>query len=494
MSDKPHPVPSSIHRLRIGSNVALQIVILAAIVAMVNYLAFNHYKRWDFSREQKYALSDQTRKVLDNLPSKIRFIVFLKPGSPVFVDVQELLKEYQYAANKKIAIETVDPYRNLTRARELQAKYRFGAGDNVVIVDAGERHKFVNETAMAEIDNSGLLNGQPPQVSAFKGEGAITAAILEVTEGKQNILYFTTGHGEPGTREGSPTEKMSRMLEQQNIRIEPLDFSTFDEVPSNAAAVVVAGARNDFSEREIVLLEDYWKRQGRLFVLMDPEMEAPRLHRFLATAGIQVNNDRVLRTVNLGPLVGILREASAVFQPGNPITGSLAGTSMALLGTTRSLKPAPPSTGNPAAPRITRLMVAAEGFWGETTIRHKDTDPVTFIPSEDNGPPVVLAAASEIGAIGDDRVHVGSSRLVVIANATFFLDDGLEMPGVDFFLGAVNWLVNRESLIGISPKEIRTFTLNLTDVQLQRLAVLCMFAVPAGAGVLGFFVWLRRRA
>jgi hypothetical protein len=33
-------------------------VLILFVVAMVNSFAFRHYARWDFSRDQKYALSD----------------------------------------------------------------------------------------------------------------------------------------------------------------------------------------------------------------------------------------------------------------------------------------------------------------------------------------------------------------------------------------------------------------------------------------------------
>jgi hypothetical protein len=67
----------------------------------------------------------------------------------------------------------------------------------VLILDYDGRNKFVNAQEMAEVDNSGMMFGQPPQIKAFKGEQAITSALLELTENKQNKLYLLAGHGEP---------------------------------------------------------------------------------------------------------------------------------------------------------------------------------------------------------------------------------------------------------------------------------------------------------
>src|SRR6202051_5150158 len=105
-----------IRRLRIGFNVLAQILLILFLVAMVNSIAFKHYQRWDFSRDQKYALSDKTKRFLDTIKGKMRVTVFFA-NTPITQDVQSLLTEYQYAAKGKIDLENIDPERNLSRAK-----------------------------------------------------------------------------------------------------------------------------------------------------------------------------------------------------------------------------------------------------------------------------------------------------------------------------------------------------------------------------------------
>src|ERR1051325_5116656 len=113
-----------IGRVRIGLNVVVQIVLILFLVAMVNSFAFKHYKRWDLSRDQKYTLSDKTKRFLDTLKDKMRITVFFSPNTPISADVQNLLTEYQYAGKGKIDLEHIDPERNLWRAKELFDKYK----------------------------------------------------------------------------------------------------------------------------------------------------------------------------------------------------------------------------------------------------------------------------------------------------------------------------------------------------------------------------------
>src|ERR1700754_1979712 len=128
-SDETTPArPRKIHRLRIGVNVLVQVAILLVIAIMVNYLGFEHYRRWDLSRDQKYALSDKTKRFLQSIPGKVRGTVFFGPTNPLVNDVQRLLTEYQYAGKGKLDVENIDPERNLSRAKALLDKYKVVTG------------------------------------------------------------------------------------------------------------------------------------------------------------------------------------------------------------------------------------------------------------------------------------------------------------------------------------------------------------------------------
>src|SRR6187397_3182551 len=156
-----------IGRIRIGLNVVVQIVLILFLAAMVNSLAFKHYKRWDFSRDQKYALSDKTKRFLDSLKGKMRVTVFFSPGTPITADVQNLLTEYQYAGKGKVDIEQIDPERNLSRAKELFDKYKVVTDEPLLIVDYEGFFKQKTAYEMADIDQSGMAMGESPRVAAF---------------------------------------------------------------------------------------------------------------------------------------------------------------------------------------------------------------------------------------------------------------------------------------------------------------------------------------
>src|SRR5205809_5914527 len=156
-----------IGRIRIGFNVLVQIVLILFLVAMVNSFAFKHYKRWDFSRDQKYTLSDKTKRFLNTLKDRMRITVFFAPTTPITSDVQNLLTEYQYAGKGKVDIEQIDPERNLSRAKELFDKYKVVTDESLLILDYDGRNKTVKASEMAEFDQSGTEFGEGPRVAAF---------------------------------------------------------------------------------------------------------------------------------------------------------------------------------------------------------------------------------------------------------------------------------------------------------------------------------------
>ncbi|HZH98014.1 MAG TPA: GldG family protein [Fimbriimonadaceae bacterium] len=487
-----------IKRFQIGLNVLIQLAIVAGLVVMVNYLAYNHFKRWDFSRNQKYVLSDQTKQLLANLKKPVTAVIFFNPGMEITADVMALLREYEYAAKKKLTTEIVDPYRNFSRARELQAKYKFGANENVLILDYDGRSKFVNAQDMAEVDSSGAMFGQPPQVKAFKGEQAITSALLEIAEEKQNKIYVLAGHGEPeltSAGAGGDTPRLSAFstyVERQNIKAEPLNLSNVDKVPDDARLILITGPQYDLSEREIGLLRDYWQNNGRLLILLDASRPTPRLAAFLAENGIRPQGDRVLRTVRVGPqTVGILREVTAVVKGGSEATKRLEGIGMQFMGTTQSIFIDAAAT-KAAQITATPWIEAAEGFWGETDSASAEGSGPFFDPKKDNASPLAIAVGAEKGALSGVKVDTG--RLVLVGNAEFLKDEALTESGLDFALGSINWLLNREDLIAVAPKERKTFTLNLSEEQIGNIALMVMGGIPAMVALLGFVQWWQRRS
>ncbi|MBE2179069.1 MAG: GldG family protein [Chthoniobacterales bacterium] len=492
---KKAPQESSRRRTGIRLGVAIQILLACVLLGAVNYAGFHYYLRGDWSPERKFQLSGQTKGVLANLSSPVKVSVFFSPttaapGFEVYGDVVNLLKEYQFAARDKLTVEYIDPMRNLARARELQALHQFGPEENLVILEMDGRSKQISAVDMADYDFMPQLNGEPPRVQAFKGEQALTGALLELAEPRQRTVYFLQGQGEPSVGgEDSGVSLLAEYVGRQGVRVAPLRLSVAGAVPEDAAAVIVVGARYDPPETAMTALREYWNREGRIIVLLDPDAETRELRSFLASAGITPRNDRVLRTVQLGFATGILRDVTGEFSATNRVTRRLGGAEAMFPGGTCSLELAKDPDGTQLEPLIT----AGEPFWGETEYITDENKGVHFDAETDIPPPLVIAAMVEHGGVADAGVEVASARMVVAGNSEFVADGSITEPNLDFMLSSLNWLLDRGHLTEISPKSVRAFNLNLTDVETGRIALYTLVLIPAAAALAGLLVWWRRR-
>src|SRR6476619_4125599 len=326
-----------IGRIRIGLNVVVQIVLILFLAAMVNSLAFKHYKRWDFSRDQKYALSDKTKRFLDTLKGKMRITIFFPPSTPITADVQNLLTEYQYAGKGKVDIEHIDPERNFSRAKELFDKYKVVTDESMLVLEYEGRNKTVKASEMAEVDQSGVAVGEGPRVTAFKGEQAISSAIIDLTEGKKNIIGYVLGHKEPPIATAppnlmtmerppdSPISVLKTFIENENIKLQELNLFNVDSIPAEMKTIMIVGPQYDFSDREMLLLHDFWNKQGRILLLLDPSAKTPKLNAFLNDLGGRVNDDRLMAMVRTGiEEVARVRDVIGRFLGDSPITKRLA--------------------------------------------------------------------------------------------------------------------------------------------------------------------------
>lgn len=499
--------PQKIHRLRIGLNVLIQIAILVIIALMVNYLGFEHYRRWDLSRDQKFALSDKTKRFLQNMPGKARVTVFFMPSNAIASDVQGMLTEYQYAARGKLDIENIDPERNLARAKAVLDKYKVVTGEDLLVLDYDGRNKTVKASEMAELDQGNSMFGEPPKVTAFKGEQAVTSALMELVEGKKNMIGYVLGHKEPPIAEAPPTatpaeeattspiKVLKTFVENENVKFQELNLFDVGAIPAELKTIMIDGPQYDFSDREMKLLRDFWEKQGRILLLLDPGAKTPKLNAFLRELGVTVNDDRLMAMIKTGiQEVALLRDVQARFLGDSPITKRLAEARGIFPGGSCSLALEPERVRS-ANVRLQPLVQAEKGYWAEADYNSGDQTKFQEDAARNGEAIHTIAVSIEKGGSADERVQANSSRLVVVSNATFIQDIAIrqDQQALDFVSGAVNWLLNREQLIGIAPKVPQTLTFSLDENALRNLRWLILLFMPLTPAVLGFVVWWQRR-
>jgi hypothetical protein len=481
------PVPG---RFGIGLNVGLQLLIALVIFGGLNFLGYRNYWRWDLSPAKDHTLSEATLNYLRKLSKDVQIPVALPRDSESYADSRALVEEYRRNGKKRIKIEFIDPARDYERAEQLKLSAGIPLTRGGILLQGLGRTRFITEDEI-------LIKVKVPkseQMAVFyRGEDAITSALIGLIEGAVRKFYFVTGKG--SRDEQSAAEDLQGLREigrQQNFEVLPLNLSEVTAIPADASGVILAGARYDLTERELAMVQSYFAaKRAALFIMLDPALETPRLEGFLTSFGVHPRGDRVLfaEVTSTGPRKQL--EVEGVFSKETVITQSLASSSITLAGQTESLEL---RLDDPVLKEksvvVQPLIDAAERYWGET-------DYLGDLPvagPEDVKPPVHLAAAVERGAAPDQRVGVDSSRMVVVSNALLLDPKAQVAVGRDFVAGSLNWMMNRERLIGVTPKLKGSYRIHISEDQHTRLFWISALAMPGVVLGLGFLVWASRRS
>lgn len=473
----------------------LQLLSAFCILVGINLLSLRYYRIEDVSRSHRFSLSEQGSVLFTGIKQPAHIIIYFSPTSltqstELYSDLQALMQEYEIKARENLIVEYVDPSRNLTRAREVQEKYKFNGNDNVVIIDYLGHSTVIPVQDLGDYQESDLKNGTAPRLVTFRGEQVINGALIGLSDVPLKKIYFLQGHGEmlPGS---PPLAIIGRYLQWQNVVPALLNLSATLEVPEDAGLVVILGAHSDLSETETSALQNYWKHSGRLLVLLDPTADTPLLHHILQEAGITPRRDRVVRTSS-STIVPPLYDVTGMFIPGTEFTKQFLNLNILFLGVTQSLALAPSNQENNAL-QVRPLVEALYDFFGSCDAVSQEKKEIVFQPERDTPYPVVIAAMADRGALHDDRVAVHAARMVVVGNCDFIKDRCIEEVGLDFFSSSINGLIDRISLTGNTAKMQAYFTLNLSDESMKSIALWTLLLIPSFVGLLCLLLLWKRR-
>lgn len=475
-------------RIRRGGESAVLTIAFLGILVLVNVLVGRAGWQADLSAEGRFTLSPQSIQVVESLPAPVHVTAFVRDGSGGLL--ADLLRQY-HRVSGAFQLRLVDPVKEPSLARQYEiTQYE------TVVLELGSRSRRV------EPGNLYALGSSRSELE-FRGEQAITRALVELGREQSLKVYFLTGHGEatPADSLGS----LATYLEGEGYTIDTLNLAQAGTVPEDATALVASGPQSDLSEQEQEAIQSYLDQGGRLMLLVDPSNRPiSGWNRLAEGLGVRFRADVVVdpsQSFFLDPLspMPTLRY--------HEITRDLQEQQMrVMLPRARSLE----RLDEDETPlRVTTLLESSFDAWGETTLqgttlRKDEADtpgPLALAVAVTRPVASVAAAASEPlagegGAQGEVEERAANEPVaVVMGNASFLEGQMLGVQGnQDFFLNALNWLVGEEHLISIRPKILGTPTVQLTPALISRVFYGFVVALPLAVLLVGGVVWWRRRA
>src|SRR5258706_2442353 len=91
-----------------GGSLGYTLTVLV-VLALVNFLAIRHHKRFDLTEGGQFSLSEQTIKVLESLPREVSVTAFYPDAEPTKQKFDDLMEEYKYHSHK-LTVRNIDPF------------------------------------------------------------------------------------------------------------------------------------------------------------------------------------------------------------------------------------------------------------------------------------------------------------------------------------------------------------------------------------------------
>ena len=490
-------------RGKYGTITIVMTVAFVGILAVVNFLAIENTARLDMTATKQFSLAPRTIQILNDLPEDVEAIAFFSEDprleavqGPIRAQADNLMHEFQVRSGGKFTYRFADP--DLEPA--LANKYQIRGLGTVALEGLSTQRTYLVNLPLQEPD--------------------FVTGLLILSGEEQKPVYFITGHGEKSIDqlpEDNPAgfALAASALQDELYAVTPISLFTAENIPQDAAAVIIAGPTKDLQEGEADLLDQFLRQGGRLVVMLDPE--TPQSWRdFLKRWGVDVLDGYVIS----GPRSSLAQNPHvpvvSIHDPTqNPlyqflISPDATPDELAIYQEMISITDLLDFTFYPSVAALTPAQPKEEmNFirFGELILTSVDMDsalvqdPEQTVPQQ--GDPIgffILAAVVKASApLGEEPSSNPDDQkvatLVVFGDSDFASNSNFpQVSNGDLFLNTVNWLAGDVNLSRLPrPKLSATRLLILTQREFDFVRFASWFLLPAVLAVTAGVVWWRRR-
>lgn len=468
--------------LKYGTNSIVLIAAVVVIAILVNVLVGMADLKLDLTANKLFSLTDVTKSVLKDLKQDVTIIGLFDDGKigsgSEYKEVTDLLSLYQ--KNSHIKVEYIDPDKNPGILKQLDEQNTIGLkkGNFIVksLINGKEKKKSLEYYDLFQTE----MNQQTFQqyTTGSNAEQGFTGAIKYVTSEKTPVVYFTEGHNEISV--DSEYTLVKKYLEDNNYLVKTINLITAGKMPEDTEIAIIAAPKNDLSQQEKSIVEDYLKAGGKAVFMFDYLSNDPDFNNFnnlLSSYNVAVNYDKVKETdANRHPADNeytILLDVSS-----NSIVSQ---NSQVVFRDSRS---------------ISILKNQKEYIVPTSLIKTSDTaigEAASAVRSENSQGPLDIAVAVE------NKGGAEPSKILVMGNASFVSDSSAEQYanyyqyGAVFFVQSLNWMFDKKDDVVVPTKSYEALQINVTQLQGTLMGIVLIIVLPLIILGTGLFVFLRRR-
>jgi len=441
-------------RLQLLAQNGVFAMLLVAAALMLAYLAQQHAKQWDLTQNARNSLSEGSVQLLKRLSGPVKVTAYAPDRDANLGDIRRLIADFlaRYQRIKPdIALVFVDPRAQPKLAKEAGVQV---PGEMVVEYDGRREH-------LTSLD-----------------EQALTSMLTRLARNRDRLVMFLDGHGErkPDGIANHDLGTLGKRLAAAGIKTNTVRLAEVQDVPANAALLVIASPQVDLLPAEVAKIRGFLERGGHLLWMIDQEP----LHGLQPIAdhlGIQLSPGYAVDPAAQPPTVSI---SSAYGQQHPALRGFTLSTAFPFA---RRVAYAEDNK----TWRFTPLVQVAQTGWLEVS---PIGEAVAFDKTRDVPGPVTVAAALEREIDGRNQ------RIVVTGSGHFLANTYIGLLGnLDLGMNLVNWLAGDDDLVTIQARPLVDGSLQLTRASLYFIALFFLIALPGFflfAG--GMIFWRRRKA
>jgi len=434
----------------------INVLLVASILALVNYLGNRNYREFDVTLEKRNSLTEQTRKILELIHGPLTLTVFSKREE--WAPILSMLKLYE-AASKNITLKAID-----TDLRPDLVKAKGVEANGTILLDyQGKETKF-----------------------QITDELSVTNALLKAIKSQEIIIYLTQGHNELRCSV-TGNEGLSALCDQlkaQNYNVKNLDLTQTKDVPKDATAVFILGPSTSFFKSEIEQLQKFQTRGGSIFLSLSPAFDGnlhDELIKLATPFGLELGKDIIIDRLSTVQGAEATIPIISHYDADHPVTAGF--TQRTIFPLSASVRKLP---GNDNAVLLA-TSTSFPGSWAETDLKAVTKGRADFQEGKDIKGPVGLIGVGEMA-------QSNPARFVLLGSTSFLLNGYLPQSGnATLFLNTVSWLVNDEGIISFNRPGMDEGPVILSAQHLQMIFIISIILVPIVFFGAAIFIYRRRR-
>ncbi|MGB5710259.1 MAG: Gldg family protein [Waterburya sp.] len=440
-----------------GAGAIAKITAVLIIIAMLNWVGIRYGKRWDFTENKLYTLSQQSQVMVAKLEQPLEVLVFNRNNNS---ELENLLQNYRRYSDQ-FQFKFIDPEQQIGLAQQ------FGV-------------QSLGEVYLQYGDKRQKLDTVNAALGETLSETRLTNGIEKIKRDRSINIYFLQGHGEAPLDlvEGGLAQAVKN-LEDKGNTVQPLNLASSGKMPDDANLIIIAGATRKLLLAEVSTLQQYLQAGGSLLLLLSPNIDIG-ITPILQNWGIELDERLIVDGSGAGNVMGFGPAVAIVNRYGeHPITASFRN-GISLFPEARPIK-----SVEKAGIISTPLASTNQQTWAESDLQ---VEQITFDATKDILGPLNIAIASS-------RDQAKASRMVVFGSTTFATNGWFEQQlNGDMLLNSISWLVGEDQdTLSIRPKEVANRRINLSSLQTGILSWLALRIMPFMALVTGVYLWWQRR-